>query len=70
MLLPELAFGVPGESTKEHAIMERGLQKLSNTTPQQNTFGPKISGVQSMTNRVKQEILQKNTQLWNVDCKN
>ena len=36
-------------------MMERGLQKLSNTTPQWNTFGPKISGVQSMTTRVKQE---------------
>ena len=35
--------------------MERGLQKLSNTTPQWNTFGPKISGVQSTTTRVKQE---------------
>ena len=40
---------------KEHAIMECGLQKLSNTTPQWNTFGPKISGVQSTTTRVKQE---------------
>ena len=35
--------------------MERGLQKLSNATPQWNTFGPKISGVQSTTTRVKQE---------------
>ena len=53
--MPELAFGIPGECTKEHAIEERGLQKLSNTTPQWNTFGPKISGVQSTTTRVKQE---------------
>ena len=36
-------------------MMEGGLQKLSNTTPQWNTFGPKISGVQSTTTRVKQE---------------
>ena len=33
LLWPELAFGVPGESTKGHEIMERGLQKLTNTTP-------------------------------------
>ena len=55
LLLPELAFGIPGESTKENAMLEHGLQKLTNTTPQWNTFGPKISGVQSMTTRVKQE---------------
>ena len=35
--------------------MERGLQKLSNIAPQWNTFGPKISGVQSTATRVKQE---------------
>ena len=55
LLLPELAFGVAGESTKGHEIMERGLQKLTNTTPQWNTFGPKISSMQSMTTRVRQE---------------
>ena len=55
LLLPELAFGVAGESTKGHEIMECGLQKLTNTTPQWNTFGPKISSMQSTTTRVKQE---------------
>ena len=55
LCLAELAFGIPGESMKENAIMERGLQRLSNATPQWNTFRPKISGVQSTTTRVKQE---------------
>ena len=36
-------------------MMERGLQKLSNTTPQWNNFGAKISGVQTTMTRVKQE---------------
>ena len=41
---------------KENAMMERGLQKLTNTTtPQWNTLGSRISGVQSTTTRVKQE---------------
>ena len=55
LLLPELAFGVAGESMKGHEIMECGLQKLTNMTPQWNTFGPKMSGMQSTTTRVKQE---------------
>ena len=40
---------------KEQEIMECELQKLTNTTPQWNTFGPKISGMQSTTARVKKE---------------
>ena len=36
-------------------MMERGLQKLTNSTPQWNTLGSRISGVQSTTTRVKQE---------------
>ena len=31
LLLPELAFGVAGESMKGDEIMERGLQELTNT---------------------------------------
>ena len=59
LLLPELAFGVAGESMKRHEIMERGMQKLTNTTPQWNTFGPKISGMQLTTTRVKSSSDQK-----------
>ena len=32
-------------SNKGHEIMERGLKKLSNSTPQWNTVGPKVSGI-------------------------
>ena len=55
LFLPELVFGIDGEHTKEKAMMERGLHKLTNTTPQWNALGSKISGVQSTTTRVKQE---------------
>ena len=33
-------------------MMERGLQKLTNSTPQLNTLGSRISGVQSTTDRI------------------
>ena len=36
-------------------MMERGLQKLTNSTPQLNTLGSRISGVQSATTRIKQD---------------
>ena len=35
--------------------MEHGLKKLINSTPQWNTVGPKASGIQSSTTRIKQE---------------
>ena len=35
--------------------MECGLKKLSNLTPQWNTVGPKVSGMQSSNIRIKQE---------------
>ena len=57
LCLAELAFGIPGESMKENAIMERGLQRLSNATAQWNTFGPKISGVQSTTTRNRSPMI-------------
>ena len=36
-------------------MMERGLKKLANSTPQWNTVGPKVSGIQSSNSRIKQE---------------
>ena len=51
----ELLFGIPGENKKETAMMERGMQKLTNSTPQLNNLGSRISGVQSTTTRIKQD---------------
>ena len=36
-------------------MMERGMQKLTNSTPQFNNFGSRISGVQSTTTKIKQD---------------
>ena len=36
-------------------MMERGIQKLTNSTPQLNNLGSRISGVQPTTTRIKQD---------------
>ena len=36
-------------------MMEHGLKKLANSTPQWNSVGPKVSGMQSSNTRIKQE---------------
>ena len=35
--------------------MECGLKKLTNSTPNWNTVGPKVSGIQLLNTRIKQE---------------
>ena len=51
----EQHLGEGGGSTRGHEMMERGLKKLANSTPQWNTVGPKVSGIQALNTRIKQE---------------
>ena len=51
----EQPFGVGGGSTRGQEMMERGLKKLANSTPQWNTVGPKVSGIQPLNTTIKQE---------------
>ena len=53
--LTEQLLGGGGGSTRGHEMVERGLKKLANSTPQWNTVGPKASGIQSSNTRIKQE---------------
>ena len=48
-------LGGGGGSTRGQEMMERGLKKLANSTPQWNTVRPKVSGIQASNTRIKQE---------------
>ena len=49
MIFTEQGLGGGLTSSKRHEIMEHGMKKLMNLTPQWNTVGPKVSGIQSST---------------------
>ena len=55
LIFTEQGLGGGLASSKGHEIMECGLKKLTNLTPNWNTVGPKVSGTQSSNIRIKQE---------------
>ena len=55
LIFTEQGLGAGLASSKGHEIMECGLKKLTNSTPNWNTVGPKVSGIQSLNTRIKQE---------------